>query len=736
MAGGTGNLILKRGTAIPDGSPASLLKAMPAVQLIGLSPISNDGSVFNTGDTKAFANYPNRLWVGMDALGGTSQAEGSSGTGGTSGGVVPALPPGSGGAISSQLATRPIWMGAEIRANVAVFHPDDTGTSAVPTVLEADWTNPSDYVLVTQKSIQSYVSSQVSGKGTMSSFNLAADTGTPATITNAGTITIAGGTSNGIDTSISGSTVTVALDISELGDLAKPGLTANMVTYDSNNGHMKTTVGGVISNIGATGSVVSVTSSGVSSFGTFDSSVLATALNDEVGSGKVVFNTSPTLVTSLSTSSTSFELLNSIATTINFGGGASTAVNIGNASGIVDVAGNLRVTGNVIQMNTGTTALSFSGTGNVAVAGDLAVNGATSADITTTTTQASLFDSTATTVNIAGGATTALNLGFDGTGGSTTNISVGEMTNGGHVKTINIGTTTSTTTNGFVSINIGSANAASSQTIVNGNLNVTGNLTIDGTTTTVNTTTLIVEDKNIELGNVATPANNTANGGGITLLGGDDGDKTLLWNNTNISGFGTGYWQSSENFSVAGTKAYLVGTDPVLTKTYLRVYNSGTGGGSITIKSPNSSNDILTNSYTLPTTLGSANQVLTVSSVTGGNDAILSWVDPSTLSSGTASAVTVRREITGSTTKYPIPFLASNAQDNPTLNQSGNDFTSWTETATRNGYLYTDYTSQSINGGPTNKVAGLMYEVSDSGSSTVGTLYCDYIGATLDCGEY
>ena len=59
-----------------------------------------------------------------------------------------------------------------------------------------------------------------------------------------------------------------------------------------------------------------------------------------------------------------------------------------------------------------------------------------------------------------------------------------------------------------------------------GNLIVTGNLQVDGTTTTVNSTTLTVDDKNIELGSVATPSDTTADGGGITLKGASD--KTIL----------------------------------------------------------------------------------------------------------------------------------------------------------------------------------------------------------------
>jgi hypothetical protein len=70
------------------------------------------------------------------------------------------------------------------------------------------------------------------------------------------------------------------------------------------------------------------------------------------------------------------------------------------------------------------------------------------------------------------------------------------------------------------------------------NVVVAGDLTVNGTTTTVNSTTLTVDDKNIELGTVASPTDTTADGGGITLKGATD--KTIIWSNTSK------YWEFSE----------------------------------------------------------------------------------------------------------------------------------------------------------------------------------------------
>jgi len=84
-------------------------------------------------------------------------------------------------------------------------------------------------------------------------------------------------------------------------------------------------------------------------------------------------------------------------------------------------------------------------------------------------------------------------------------------------------------------------------------LTLSGNLTVNGTTTTINSTTLAVDDKNITLGDVETPTDTTADGGGITLKGATD--KTFNWVDA------TDAWTSSEHINLASGKAiYLNGT--------------------------------------------------------------------------------------------------------------------------------------------------------------------------------
>jgi hypothetical protein len=84
-------------------------------------------------------------------------------------------------------------------------------------------------------------------------------------------------------------------------------------------------------------------------------------------------------------------------------------------------------------------------------------------------------------------------------------------------------------------------------------LTLSGDLTVNGTTTTLNSTTISVDDKNIELGSVATPSDSTADGGGITLKGATD--KTFNWVDA------TDAWTSSEHINLASGKSlYLNGT--------------------------------------------------------------------------------------------------------------------------------------------------------------------------------
>ena len=89
--------------------------------------------------------------------------------------------------------------------------------------------------------------------------------------------------------------------------------------------------------------------------------------------------------------------------------------------------------------------------------------------------------------------------------------------------------TTATTLSGTPNITVG--------TVTGTDATFSGNLTVQGTTTTIDSATLSVEDKNIGIGSVTTPTNTTATGGGLTLFGGADGDKSFTWNQSGVQNY-------------------------------------------------------------------------------------------------------------------------------------------------------------------------------------------------------
>jgi hypothetical protein len=175
--------------------------------------------------------------------------------------------------------------------------------------------------------------------------------------------------------------------------------------------------------------------------------------------------------------------------------------------------------------------------------------------------------------------------------------------------------TTATTVNfagAGTAVNIG---AATGNTTIKNNLIVDGNLTIQGSTTTINTTTLDVEDVEIVLGNVVSASNTTANGGGIRLEAGGDGDKTITWSSTGAN------WGFSENVSLAAGKTYKIDNANVISGTAAALVVGGgasttlalgANGGTATILNPTVT---LTNATTL--NIGGATQSIVGGTVSG-----------------------------------------------------------------------------------------------------------------------
>lgn len=211
--------------------------------------------------------------------------------------------------------------------------------------------------------------------------------------------------------------------------------------------------------------------------------------------------------------------------------------------------------------------------------------------------------------------------------------------------------TTATTVNFAGAATTLSIGAATGTTTVNNSLVVKGDLTVDGSVVTVNSTTLTVDDKNIELGSVASPSDTTADGGGITLKGATD--KTFNWVNA------TDAWTSSEHLDLASGKAYYINGASVLNGTTLgsAVVNSSltkvgalSGGTAGVVKVDASGN--LTSAATL------ANTDLTNSTISG----VALGSNLFSLSAGTGLTWTVGSAYNGSAAST-LGFASGNVSD-------------------------------------------------------------------------
>ena len=171
------------------------------------------------------------------------------------------------------------------------------------------------------------------------------------------------------------------------------------------------------------------------------------------------------------TSTGTATVFNTNATTLNVGE-AATTVSIGATTGTATIRNaTTAITGNATVGGSATVGTTLGVTGNTTLTGDLAVNGG---DITTSAATATVFDSNATSVDIAGAATT-LNIADAPTTNQTINIGTG-ATASGATKTINIGTggATGSTTN----VNLGDSDGGT--VVVNRALTVNGQATLSG----------------------------------------------------------------------------------------------------------------------------------------------------------------------------------------------------------------------------------------------------------------
>jgi|LakMenEpi03Aug12_release.lakeMendotaPanAssembly.Ray.scaffolds.fasta_scaffold422159_2 hypothetical protein len=101
-------------------------------------------------------------------------------------------------------------------------------------------------------------------------------------------------------------------------------------------------------------------------FGTATSAEIASIVTDETGSGKLVFGTSPEILTSLTTTSASFNLLNETVRTLNIGGVATTINILGTTDAAALATYTINIGNAILTPTTGST------TKNINIGGDAA----------------------------------------------------------------------------------------------------------------------------------------------------------------------------------------------------------------------------------------------------------------------------------------------------------------------------------------------------------------------------
>ena len=361
-----------------------------------------------------------------------------------------------------------------------------------------------------------------------SQWNLTADSGTQQAITNNEVVTIAGGL-NVTTTVAATDTVTVALD---------------QVLVDSNGANVLDVTGGTTTAVNYIDINNAATGTGpeIAAVGT-DTNIDLELLSK--GTGVVTAN-GVEVVTTTGTQTLTNKTLESAVLNTGVSGsafldddtfGTATASTLASSESIKAYVDN-EITGIDLTIDTA----ADTGSGSVATSGTLTVSG-TATEIETSATGSTIQIGLPDNVTVTG------DLAVNGADITTTSVGTGTIFNTNLAAGLNIGQAVTGT------INIGSG----SSTVVTGNdLTVTGDLIVQGDTTTVNTQNVLVEDQNIVLGNVTTPTNATANGGGITLNGGTDGDKTIVWVQTTTA------WTLSEHLDLANNKEYRMNNVAVL----------------------------------------------------------------------------------------------------------------------------------------------------------------------------
>jgi len=434
--------------------------------------------------------------------------------------------------------------------------------------------------------------------------------------------------------------------------------------------------------------------------------------------GGVKTFTSPSITTSLTTTSTTFALANTTATTVNFAG-AATALSIGAATGTTTVNNSLVVSGNLTVNGTTTTLNS-----NTLAVDDknLELGSVTSGVISATGTVGTVSGSGPFTATITGMASTA-----------------GLIP--GQVITATAGT------GNFGSGVMSVATVASSTSIT-----ISSTLTFTAGSVT-----------NIS-GNAASDA--SADGGGITLKG--TTDKTFRWVDNGDN------WTSSENLSLDTGKTLKINNSNVVSGTAAALVIGegasttiaiGAAGGTATILNPTvtltnatalnmngSSPTIATVSTgtasvfnTTATTVNLGGQATTLNLATG-SFSTLRTINIGSASSGTGNAQTINLGVNSTTTATSTINIGGSTSTTttvtgtvklPTVGTSGFVKLGTGGELSADTNTYVAAASPALTGTPTiNSIAGLVTASGSTTGTTALTLSTVYASGTYNGGEF
>ena len=276
-----------------------------------------------------------------------------------------------------------------------------------------------------------------------------------------------------------------------------------------------------------------------------------TAVNIGANSGTLTLG-NPTLIGTQTTQN----LYNTVATTINFGGGATTAVNIGHASGQVNIAGDIKISGNDIKASDDVTNITLTSNTLTTFAGDIKVSGN---DIQASTGAVAITLS-GTDVAIAGDLTVTGNHIKSSTGATVITLSTNDATFADNVA---ISGTTDSTSHSTGALQVAGGVGIGKNLYVSGSTWIAGNLTLLGAATSLVISSSIIElDDNIIRLNAFPPFQRYA---GIEVIDSSSSatSASLLWDSTQD------YWlilsASGAGSKVIGTTGASQGSETSLT---------------------------------------------------------------------------------------------------------------------------------------------------------------------------